>query len=138
VIQGAGDESTRGGQIPLPGDQDVNDLAELVDRSVQIDPPTADLDLRFVDTPAIAWGVPAGPGRINQQWGEPAHPAINRDVVDLYSAFGQQLFKHRDTRVRNEGTSALRARSLPAGTGSQRTPISAGGPDEHGSCGACA
>jgi hypothetical protein len=22
---------------------------------------------RFVDKPAIAWGVPAGPGRINQQ-----------------------------------------------------------------------
>jgi hypothetical protein len=27
---------------------------------------------------------------------------------------------------------------LPRETGSQRTPISAGGPDEHGSCGACA
>ena len=83
MIKGAGEESASGGQIPLLGDHDVNDLAELVDRSVQIDPPTADLDVRFVDKPTIACGVPAGSSRINQQWGEPVHPAINRDVVDL-------------------------------------------------------
>jgi hypothetical protein len=70
VIKGAGEESASGGQIPLLGDHDVNDLAELVDRSVQIDPPTADLDVRFVDKPTIAWGVPAESGRINQQWGD--------------------------------------------------------------------
>jgi hypothetical protein len=34
VIKGAGEESASGGQIPLLGDHDVNDLAELVDRSV--------------------------------------------------------------------------------------------------------
>ena len=92
VVKGAGEESASGGQIPLLGDHDVNDLAELVDRSVQIDPPAADLDVRFVDKPTIAWGVPAGSGRINQQWGEPVHPAINRDVIDLDAPFGQQLF----------------------------------------------
>jgi hypothetical protein len=70
VIKGTGEESASGGQIPLLGDHDVNDLAELVDRSVQIDPPTADLDVRFVDKPTIAWGVPAESGRINQQWGD--------------------------------------------------------------------
>ena len=35
VIQGAGAESASGGQVPLLGDHDVNDLAELVDRAVQ-------------------------------------------------------------------------------------------------------
>ena len=40
----------------------------------------------------IAWGVPAGSGRINQRWGEPLHPAINRDVVDGNASLGQQLF----------------------------------------------
>jgi hypothetical protein len=92
VIKGAGEESARGGQIPLLRDQDVNDLAELVDRSVQIDPPAADLDIRFVDKPTIAWGMPAWAGRINQQWSEPVHPAINRDVIDIDAPFGQQLF----------------------------------------------
>lgn len=92
VIKGAGEESARGGQIPLLGDHDVNNLAEQVDPSVQRDPPAADLDLRFVDTPTIAWGVPAGSSRINQHWGEPVHPAINRDVIDLDAPFGQQLF----------------------------------------------
>jgi len=92
VIKGAREESASGGQIPLLGNHDVNDLTELVNRSVQIDPPTADLDVRFVDTPTIAWGVPAGSGRINQQWGEPVHPAINRDVIVLDLLFGQQLF----------------------------------------------
>jgi hypothetical protein len=91
VTKGAGEESTSGGQIPLLGDHDVDDLPELIDRSVQIDPPAADLDVRFVDKPAITGGVPAGSGRINQQWGEPVHPAINRDVIDLDATLGQQL-----------------------------------------------
>jgi hypothetical protein len=92
VIKGAGEESASGGQIPLLGDHNVNDLAELVDRSVQIDAPAADLDVRFVDKPTITGGVPAGPGRIDQQRGEPVHPAINRDVVNSDAALGQQLF----------------------------------------------
>ena len=60
-------------------------------RTHQVDPPASNLDVRFVDKPTIAWGVPAGSGRINQQWGEPVHPAINRDVIDGDAALSQQL-----------------------------------------------
>jgi hypothetical protein len=53
VIKGTGEELTSGGQIPLLGDYDVDDLPELIDRSVQIDPSAADLDVRFVGKPTI-------------------------------------------------------------------------------------
>ena len=39
VVQSAGEEPASGRQIHLLGDQDVDDLAVLVDRPVQIDPP---------------------------------------------------------------------------------------------------
>jgi hypothetical protein len=90
VIKSAGEESASGGQIPLRGDHDVNDLTELVDRSVQIDP--RPLTLTFNRQTHDRLGVPARSGRINQQWGEPVHLAINRDVIDLDAPFGQQLF----------------------------------------------
>src|SRR4051794_4979669 len=43
VVQGAGEESPGGRQVPLLGDQHVNDLPELVDGPVQIHPPSGDL-----------------------------------------------------------------------------------------------
>jgi hypothetical protein len=36
--------------------------------------------------------MPAGAGRIDQQWSEPLHPAVNGHMVDRDPAFGQQLF----------------------------------------------
>jgi hypothetical protein len=44
-----GEESASGREIPFLCDEDVNDLAKLVDRPVQIDPPPGDFDVRFVD-----------------------------------------------------------------------------------------
>lgn len=35
--------------------------------------------------------VPGKPGGIGEQWGEPLHPAVHRDVVDLDAAFGEQF-----------------------------------------------
>src|SRR5206468_2087243 len=34
----------------------------------------------------------AGPGRINQQRSEPLYPPVDRDMIDLHSALGHQLF----------------------------------------------
>jgi hypothetical protein len=45
--------------------QDVDDLAELVDGPVQVHPPAADFDVVLVDQPAIPWGVPARPLRVD-------------------------------------------------------------------------
>ena len=34
----------------------------------------------------------AGPGGVGQQWREPLYPPVDRDVVDLDAAFGEELF----------------------------------------------
>jgi hypothetical protein len=67
VVDGAGGESASGHQIPILRDEDVDDLAILVDRPIQIDLAPGDLDVCLVDEPPITQHVPAGPGRINQQ-----------------------------------------------------------------------
>jgi hypothetical protein len=91
VSQGVGKESASGRQIPLLGDQHVDDLPILVDRPIQIDPATGDFDISLIDIPLITRRVPTGPGRINQQRGEPLHPPIDRDMIDLDAPLSQQL-----------------------------------------------
>jgi hypothetical protein len=91
VLKRAGEEPAGGRQIPLPRDQDVNDLPVLVDRPVQIDPSPGDLDVGLVHEPPVTWRVPTRSGRVDQQRGEPLHPAIDGDVVYLDAPFGQQL-----------------------------------------------
>jgi hypothetical protein len=59
-VQRLGEESVGSRQVPLLGHQNIDDLAELVDRPVQVDPPAADLYVGFVDKPAISCNVPAG------------------------------------------------------------------------------
>jgi hypothetical protein len=59
--------------------------------AVDIAPPSGDLHVGFVDLPAITDGVAAGPGGLGQQRREALDPAVDRDVVDLDAAFGQQL-----------------------------------------------
>jgi hypothetical protein len=44
--------------------RDVDDLAELVDRAVDVPPPTGDLHVGLVDLPAITNSMPTGPGRL--------------------------------------------------------------------------
>jgi hypothetical protein len=73
VLEGVGKELASGRQIPLLRDQHVDDVPILVDRPIQIDLATGDFDISLVDIPLITRRVPAGPGRINQQRGEPLH-----------------------------------------------------------------
>jgi hypothetical protein len=44
--------------------------------------------LRFVNEPSIPGGVPAGACRINQQRGEPLHPAVDGHLVNLDAPLG--------------------------------------------------
>jgi hypothetical protein len=73
------------------GDEHVDDLAELIDRTVHIPPLPSDLHVGLVHEPAISYSVPAGAGGLRQQRREPLHPSVDRDVVDLDPAFSQQL-----------------------------------------------
>jgi hypothetical protein len=45
VLERLGEESASGREIPFLRDEDVDDLAELVDRSVQIDPSPGDFEV---------------------------------------------------------------------------------------------
>ncbi len=73
------------------GHEHVDDLPELINRPVHIPPATRDLHMGLVHRPAISHGVAAWPGGLGQQRREPQHPAIDRDVVDLDAALGEQL-----------------------------------------------
>jgi hypothetical protein len=78
--------------VPARGDKHVDDLPELVDRSVHVAPSAGDLHIGLVDLPAVTDGVAAGPGSLGQQWREPLDPPVDRDVVDLDPALGKELF----------------------------------------------
>ena len=88
MIEGTGKESASSCQIPLLGDQYVDDLAILVDRSVQVDPAPGDLHVRFVGEPPITGNMSAGSGRVDQQRSEPLHLPIHAHVVDSDAALG--------------------------------------------------
>ncbi len=78
--------------VSVCADEYVDDLAELVDRSVDIPPAASHLHIGLVDLPAIADAVAAWPRGVGQQWREPLHPAVDGDVVDLDAALGEEFF----------------------------------------------
>jgi hypothetical protein len=77
------------GSVPPWRDEHVNDLAELVDRTVA--PSTGDLHVGLIHLPAISDPMAAGPGGLSEQRREPLHPPVDGDVVDLDAALGEQL-----------------------------------------------
>ena len=97
------------------GDEHVDDLAELVDRSVDV-------------APAIPDDMATGPGSLGQQRREPLDPPVDGGVVDLHAAFGQQLL-HVAVRQREAQIPAHRqhdhiGREAEA---SERRPCDSGG-----------
>jgi hypothetical protein len=92
---GCGDgplEEAAGGLGVAPrGDEHVDDLAELVDRAVDVAPPTGDLHIGLVHEPAISNTMTAGSGGVGQQRREPLDPAVDGGVVDVDPALGEQL-----------------------------------------------
>jgi hypothetical protein len=61
------EEPTGSLRVPACGDEHVDDLAELVDRSVNIAPLASDLHIGLVDLPAAADGVATRLGGVGQQ-----------------------------------------------------------------------
>ncbi len=54
MLKGSGEELVGGHSAPLGRHQHVNDLPELVDRAVEIDPPPGNFeDICFVNKPSI-------------------------------------------------------------------------------------
>ena len=85
------EEAARRPRVATRGHVHVDDLAELIDRSVDVLPPASDLHIRLVDLPAISYRVPARPSGIAQQRREPHHPPVDRDVIDLGAALSEQF-----------------------------------------------
>ena len=85
------EEPAGGLGVPACRDEHGDDLAELVDRSVDVAPAAGDLHIGLVDLPAITDGMAAGPGSLDQQRREPLDPPVDGDVVDLDAALGEQL-----------------------------------------------
>jgi hypothetical protein len=109
MLKGAGEESAGGRHVPLLSDHNVDDLAELVDRPVQINPPPGDLDLGLIHKPAITCHVSAGSCRIDQQGGEALHTPEDRDVIDLDATLSQQFIDISICRAHSAGTSEPRS-----------------------------
>jgi len=82
----------RSGITPV-GQHHVDDLAELVNRPIQVPPDTGNSDVCFVDVPGVAGIVAARSGGVDQPRCEPLHPAIQSDVIDLDAPLGQQLLQ---------------------------------------------
>jgi hypothetical protein len=91
VFEGTGEEVAGGRQIPLLRSHHIDDLAVLVDRTIQIHPVPGDLHICLVHEPAISRDMPTGTCRIDQQRGEPLHPPIDRHVIHRDAPFRQQL-----------------------------------------------
>jgi hypothetical protein len=76
-------------QIPPCRKHDVDDLAVLIDRPLQVGPPPGDLHVSFVDMPPVAGQAAAGAGCLDELGSEPLDPPVHRHVIDLNAAFGE-------------------------------------------------
>ena len=92
MFEGLGEEPASGCQVSLRRHQDIDDLAVLVDRPVQADPSSSDLDILLIREPSIPRSVSAGSCRVDQQRGESLHPSINRDVINSNAPLDEQFF----------------------------------------------
>ena len=92
VIQSRGKEPASARQVPLLRHQYVDDLAILVDRSIQVDSAPGSFHIRFVGKPPITGHMPAGSSRVDQQRSKPLHPPKHCHVIDLDATLGQQFF----------------------------------------------
>jgi hypothetical protein len=68
TCRAAGDEGSCGVGVAAGRHENVDDLTVLLDRPVD-SPAAGNLDVGFVDKPAITRRVPTWPGRVDELWG---------------------------------------------------------------------
>ena len=86
-----GEEPPGSRQVTPTQQQNVNDLAVLIDGPIEIGPGASDLHICLVGEPAVTEGMAARPRRLDELRGEPPHPPVDGDVIDGDAALGQQL-----------------------------------------------
>jgi hypothetical protein len=85
------EELAGGLRVATRGHEHVDDLPELIDGAVDVTPPASHLHVGLINLPAAANSVSAGPSRLGQQRRESLDPAVDGDVIDLHTTFGEQL-----------------------------------------------
>lgn len=78
------------------GPEDVDDLAVLVGRPVQIRPASGELHAGLVDDHRSLVACRAGRGASMNSWREGLHPAVDGDVIDIDATLGQKLLHGAD------------------------------------------
>jgi hypothetical protein len=73
--------------------QPVGDLSVLVNRPVEVRPPSRNLDVGLVDEPPVTRAVPTRPGSGDKLRCEPLRPSANADMVDVHASLGEKLFQ---------------------------------------------
>jgi len=81
-LQRPGEEAPRSRQVAPYGQQDVDDLAMLVDRPVQVGPLADHLPVRLIDEPPGTRSVTARPGGLSELQSKTLHPPVDTDVID--------------------------------------------------------
>jgi hypothetical protein len=88
----APEECRRRRAVATLGREDVDDLAVLIDRPVQVGPPSGDLDVGLIDEPPVTASMAGGSCCVDELRRERLHPPLDRHVVHDEAALGEQFF----------------------------------------------
>src|SRR5580704_11178411 len=93
--------------VPSALNQDLEDLALMIDRAPQIHMRAGDPDDHFVEMPAITWSRTAPPQSPSDRWSEFEHPAASALVGDVEPTLGKQFLNiaiaQGETKVQPDG-----------------------------------
>src|ERR1700734_2497362 len=91
-VQWPGEEMSGSGQVTLGRQQDVDDLAVLVDGPVEISPCASDLHIGLVDERPVTGAWRHGRAASMNSRGESLNPPVDGDVIHGDATLSQQLF----------------------------------------------
>ena len=78
-------------QVAPRGQQDVDDLAVLIDCAVQVGLPAGDLQVGLIDEPQVPGNVPARASGLRKLRRQALDPPVDSDVIDRDAALSQQF-----------------------------------------------
>ena len=91
--QRCSEESSCRGNIPVVGDENVDDLAVLIYGPLHAAPDAVDLDVRLMNEPPVTDGMPQGAIRVDQLRREVLHPPKPSHMVQLDTALGEEMLQ---------------------------------------------
>jgi hypothetical protein len=79
--------------VAASGDEDVDDLAVLINGPLDVAPDAGDFDVGLVDEPPRPDRIPARSRGFDEQGRKSLHPSKQGDVIDLDTAFREELLE---------------------------------------------